>query len=83
MGLNAFFAFVVLPRQVGRRPWVRFLSGVVFLILSVTGAINVLDAAMPKTLKRAVGVGIGLFIALIGLINAGIIQGSPIQSLQG
>jgi AGZA family xanthine/uracil permease-like MFS transporter len=78
MGLNAFFAFVVAA-QAGWQAalGVVFLSGVVFLILSVTGAINVLDAAMPKTLKRAVGVGIGLFIALIGLINAGIIQGSP------
>lgn len=78
MGLNAFFAFVVAA-QAGWQAALGavFLSGVVFLILSVTGAINVLDAAMPKTLKRAVGVGIGLFIALIGLINAGIIQGSP------
>lgn len=78
MGLNAFFAFVVTA-QAGWQAALGavFLSGVVFLILSVTGAINVLDAAMPKTLKRAVGVGIGLFIALIGLINAGIIQGSP------
>ena len=78
MGLNAFFAFVVAA-QAG---WeaalgVVFLSGVAFFILSVTGAINVLDAAMPQTLKRAVGVGIGLFIALIGVINAGIIQADP------
>lgn len=78
MGLNAFFAFVVAAEA----GWeialgVVFLSGVIFLILAVTGAINVLDAAMPQTLKRAVGVGIGLFITLIGLINAGIIQGDP------
>lgn len=78
MGLNAFFAFVVAAEA----GWEKalgavFLSGVIFLILAVTGAINVLDAAMPQTLKRAVGVGIGLFITLIGLINAGIIQGDP------
>jgi len=78
MGLNAFFAFVVAA-QAGWQAalGVVFLSGVVFFILSVTGVINVLDAAMPQTLKRAVGVGIGLFIAIIGLSNAGIIQADP------
>lgn len=78
MGLNAFFAFVVAAEAGWEKALgVVFLSGVIFLILAVTGAINVLDAAMPQTLKRAVGVGIGLFITLIGLINAGIIQGDP------
>ncbi len=75
MGLNAFFAFVV-AEQAGWQAalGVVFLSGVVFLILALTGVINVIDAAIPQTIKRAVGVGIGLFIAFIGVKNAGIIQ---------
>ena len=74
MGLNAFFAFVV-SAQAGWQAalGVVFLSGVVFLILALTGAINVIDASIPQTIKRAVGVGIGLFIAFIGVKNAGII----------
>jgi AGZA family xanthine/uracil permease-like MFS transporter len=77
MGLNAFFAFTVAAKAGWQAALgVVFLSGVVFLILSLTGAINVIDAAIPQTLKRAVGVGIGLFIALIGAINGGFIQGS-------
>ena len=75
MGLNAL-AFVFRPGRLAKWPCAVFLSGVVFPILSVTGAINVLDAAMPKTLKRAVGV-VSAVYRLIGLINAGIIQGSP------
>ena len=74
MGLNAFFAFVV-SAQAGWQVALGavFLSGVVFLILALTGAINVIDASIPKTIKQAVGVGIGLFIAFIGVKNAGII----------
>ncbi len=74
MGLNAFFAFVV-SAQAGWEVALGavFLSGVVFLILALTGAINVIDASIPKTIKQAVGVGIGLFIAFIGVKNAGII----------
>jgi len=78
MGLNAFFAFVV-AEQAGWQAalGVIFLSGILFLVLALTGAINILDAAIPQSLKRAVGVGIGLFIAFIGVKNAGIIQGDP------
>ncbi len=78
MGLNAFFAFTVAAKAGWQAALgVVFLSGIVFLILSVTGAINTIDAAIPQTLKRAVGVGIGLFIAFIGVKNAGIIQADP------
>lgn len=78
MGLNAFFAFTVAAK-VGWQAalGVVFLEGLIFLILSLTGGINVIDAAIPKTLKNAVGVGIGLFIALIGAANAGLIQSDP------
>jgi len=74
MGLNAFFAFVVAP-QYGWQAALGavFVSGIVFLLLSVTRAIGYIDAAVPTTLKRAVSAGIGLFIAYIGLQNGGII----------
>jgi AGZA family xanthine/uracil permease-like MFS transporter len=78
MGLNAFFAFTVAAKAGWQAALgVVFLEGVLFLILSLTGAINTIDAAIPTTMKRAVGVGIGLFIALIGIMNAGLIQDSP------
>ncbi|MEW6307836.1 MAG: NCS2 family permease [Bacillota bacterium] len=77
MGLNAFFAFVVAARAGWEAALAAvFLSGVVFFILSITKAINAIDAAVPTSLKRAVSVGIGLFIALIGLKNAGIVVSS-------
>ncbi len=76
MGLNAFFAFVVAA-QYGWQAALGavFISGVVFLILSVTGLVSHFDAAVPSSLKNAVAAGIGLFIAFIGLQNAGIIVG--------
>jgi AGZA family xanthine/uracil permease-like MFS transporter len=78
MGLNAFFTFTIAATAGWEAALgVVFLEGLVFLILSLTGAINVIDAAIPHTLKRAVGVGIGLFIALIGAVNGGLIQASP------
>ncbi len=74
MGLNAFFAFSVAPKY----GWevalgAVLISGIVFFILAVTGAIGFIDAAVPTTLKRAVAAGIGLFIAYIGLQSGGII----------
>jgi|SRR5690554_2739511 len=80
MGLNAFFAFSVVIGM--GAPWQAALgavliSGIVFLILSVSGIINWIDAAVPGSLKKAVAAGIGLFIALIGFTNAGIIVGNP------
>jgi AGZA family xanthine/uracil permease-like MFS transporter len=75
-GLNAFFAFsVVLGLGV---PWqtalaATFVSGLVFLLLAVTGVREAIINAIPFPLKMAVGAGIGLFIAFIGLQNAGIV----------
>jgi len=76
MGLNAFFAFVVAA-EFGWQAALGavFISGVVFLILSVTGLVSHFDAAVPASLKNAVAAGIGLFIAFIGLQNGGIIVG--------
>ncbi|QNO15244.1 NCS2 family permease [Alkalicella caledoniensis] len=74
MGLNAFFAFTIAP-QYGWEVALGavFISGIVFLILAFGGIIEKIDEAVPKSLKAAVSVGIGLFIALIGFKNAGII----------
>ena len=84
MGLNAFFctsfvsgAFfagvdVVDGYQSGLV--IILLSGVVFLILSVTGLRKYIATAMPDCLKKAIPAGIGLFIAYIGCQNVGIIQ---------
>lgn len=80
MGLNAFFAFSVVIGM--GASWQAALgavviSGIVFFVLAVTGIVNWIDAAVPGSLKKAVAAGIGLFIALIGLTNAGIIVGNP------
>jgi adenine/guanine/hypoxanthine permease len=76
MGLNAFFAYtVVLTFGI---PWETalagtFVSGLLFLILAVTGVRGAIINAIPYQLKMAVGAGIGLFIAFIGLQAAGIV----------
>ncbi|KAB2953262.1 NCS2 family permease [Heliorestis acidaminivorans] len=70
MGLNAYFAVVASP--IGGIPWevalgAVFLSGVIFLILTVTQIRQLLVVAVPNSLKKAITVGIGLFITIIGL----------------
>ncbi|MBF7097893.1 NCS2 family permease [Alkalibacter mobilis] len=76
MGLNAYFAYVVVL-QMGYS-WqlaltAIFAEGLIFILLSVFNVREALFNAIPTTLKKAVGVGIGLFIAFIGFQNAGII----------
>ncbi|KAB2331532.1 NCS2 family permease [Cytobacillus depressus] len=73
MGLNAFFAYTVVLGQ--GLSWQTalgavFISGVVFLILTVTGIRQKIVDGVPEVLKSAIAVGIGLFIAFIGLKNA-------------
>jgi AGZA family xanthine/uracil permease-like MFS transporter len=70
MGLNALFATVALA-GVGM-PWrvalgAVFISGIIFIILTVTNIRQVLVVAVPDSLKRAITVGVGLFITIIGL----------------
>jgi len=78
MGLNVFFAFAVAQVAGWQTALgVVFISGIVFMILAATGVINWIDAAVPRSLKKAVSVGIGLMIALIGFKNAGIITSDP------
>ncbi|MFS0690099.1 NCS2 family permease [Sporosarcina sp. 179-K 8C2 HS] len=80
MGLNAFFAFtVVLTYGI---PWQTALTGVlfsglIFIILSLSGLRETIINAIPAQLKYAVGAGIGLFITFLGLQNANIIVGDP------
>src|SRR5690554_508419 len=76
MGLNAFFTFNVII-QFGLS-WQAalaavFVSGILFLVVTVTGIRKVVIQAIPKQLKLAIGAGIGFFIAFIGFQNAGII----------
>lgn len=80
MGLNAYFTFYVVMRMGVR--WETalgsvFWAGIIFLILSVFNVRTYIVKAIPKQLRFAVSVGIGLLIALIGLINAHFIVGDP------
>jgi len=80
MGLNAYFSFTVV--QAMHVPWpialgCVFISGVAFLILTFAGIRQLIIAAIPPHLFAAVAGGIGLFIAFIGLRNAGVVVSSP------
>ena len=80
MGLNAFFAFSVVLGM--GYTWQQALgailiSGIIFVFITITGLRETIVNAIPFSLKNAIGAGIGLFIALIGFINAGIIVGDP------
>jgi adenine/guanine/hypoxanthine permease len=80
MGLNAYFTYTVVKGM--GVPWETalgavFLSGVAFLVLTLLGIRQLIFQAIPQELYAAVASGIGLFIALIGLRNAGIIVASP------
>ncbi|HEX2592247.1 MAG TPA: NCS2 family permease [Rhizomicrobium sp.] len=85
MGLNAYFAFAVVPALGGNWQLALgcvFLSGILFVILSVSPAREWLINAIPQSLKLAIAAGIGLFLALIGFENAGLIVGSPATLVQ-
>ena len=76
MGLNAFFVYTVCLTM--GYSWqfaltAILLEGIIFIILSVTKVRDLIVKAIPDTLKKAIGAGIGLYIAFIGLQNAGII----------
>jgi len=80
MGLNAYFAYTVVNGlgfswQVGLGAV--FLSGCLFLLLSLVRVREWIINAIPASLKLAISAGIGLFLGIIGLKNAGIIAASP------
>tara|TARA_Y100001970_G_scaffold293507_1_gene440822 strand:+ start:312 stop:1604 length:1293 start_codon:yes stop_codon:yes gene_type:complete len=76
MGLNAFFAFVVVGAMgysFQEALAAVFIAGIVFIILSVTPARQWIINSIPKSMKFGIGAGIGLFLAIIGLKNGGVI----------
>jgi adenine/guanine/hypoxanthine permease len=80
MGLNAYFAYTVVLGQ--KIPWQTalgavFISGCIFVLLSLIGARQAVVRAIPNHLKFAVTAGIGMFLAFIGLKNAGMIVANP------
>ena len=77
MGLNAFFTYSVVLTM--KHSWefaltAVLIEGIIFVILSLFKVREAIFDAIPMNLKNAVSVGIGLFIAFIGLTSAGIVQ---------
>ncbi len=85
MGENFFFVFSAIPAAAAighAEPWraalgMVFLSGCIFLVISLAGIREGLFRAVSDSMKHAISVGIGLFIAFIGLQNAGVILKDP------
>ncbi len=80
MGLNAFFVFTVCLGM--GYSWqfaltAILIEGIIFILLTITNIRELIVNAIPPTLKKAIGAGIGLYIAFIGLRNAGIIVDNP------
>lgn len=80
MGLNAFFTFTVCGALA--YPWqqalgIVFISGVLNILLTVTRIREMVVRAIPRSLKLSIAVGIGLFLALIGFKNMGVVVGNP------
>lgn len=80
MGLNAYFAFTVVGAM--GVPWqtalgLVFISGVLFIILTMAGVRQLIVSAIPRALFSAIAAGIGLFIAFIGLRGAGLVVANP------
>src|SRR3989344_404982 len=80
MGLNAYFAFTVVGAMgVPGQPALGlvFISGVLFIVLTVAGVRQLIVSAIPRALFSAIAAGIGLFIAFIGLRGSGLVVGNP------
>ncbi len=80
MGLNAFFAFTLVLNE--KIPWpvalgIVFIAGFIFLLLTVTGLRKWIVEAIPAELLSAIAVGIGIFIAFMGLQNMGLVIDDP------
>ncbi|MFD2365841.1 NCS2 family permease [Pseudoduganella sp. GCM10020061] len=80
MGLNAYFAYVVVLGM--GVPWQTalgavFISGALFVLVSVVGLRELIIKGIPQSLRIGITVGIGLFLALIALKNAGIVVDNP------
>jgi len=84
MGLNAFFTYsVVMGMGISWQTALGavFWSGIIFLLLSIFNVRTKIVEAIPKQLRYGVAAGIGLFIALIGFINAGFITSNPATTI--
>ena len=84
MGLNAFFTYAVVFGM--GFTWQQalaavFCSGILFLLISISPLRAYLINAIPRSLKFGIGAGIGLFLAIIGLKNAGIVVDNPATSV--
>lgn len=82
MGINAYFVFEVCRGSELQLPWqealgIVFISGMLFVILSFVGLRAAVMNALPSSLHNAIAVGIGVFIAFIGLQMSGIIEDHP------
>lgn len=80
MGLNAFFAFTIVGAM--GYSWQQalgavFISGVIFMLLTITGIRSWLIRGIPKSLQSAIAAGIGLFLAIIALGSSGIVVAHP------
>ena len=85
MGLNAYFAYTVVIGMGYSWQYALtavFAEGIVFIVLSLTNVREAIFNAIPMNLKHAVSVGIGLFIAMIGFKNAGIIEDNQYTFVQ-
>ncbi len=92
MGLNSFFfTSFVLPQVISGGDVIKgyqaglviiLVSGLIFLLLSLTGVRSYIAKAMPECIKKAIPAGIGLFIAFIGFQNVGIIQNNDYTLVQ-
>ena len=79
MGLNAYFAYTIvigMGYSWQSALFAVFLEGIIFIILSLTNVREAIFNAIPLSLKKAISVGIGLYIAYIGLQSAGVIVDS-------
>ncbi len=88
MGLNAFFAFTIVGvgcanMSVSNGLFIILISGVLFLVLTLVGVREKIVESIPKSVRQAIPVGIGLFIAFLGLQNCGAIvaDGSTLVKL--
>ena len=92
MGLNSFFfvSFILPQFKEGGNPVAGYqaglviilISGIIFLLLSVTGARAYIAKAMPDCIKKSIPAGIGLFIAFIGFQNVGIVEDNQYTLVQ-
>lgn len=85
LGISAFFSYTVVL-QMGYS-WEMalaavFVEGIIFIVLSLLNVRELIIRSIPMVLKKAIGIGIGLFVALIGLSNAGVIvKGAALTSM--